>query len=89
MASISIPSNLHLVQGLTACKRSRSYQTEGLGPVTYGAPPTPLSLTCPSCEKSLPLYWQTGQKYKWFASVHLALCAMTLLRLTAGLPPKT
>src|SRR3989338_10021709 len=67
MASISIPSNLNLVQGLTASRRSRTYSTEGLGPVTYGTQPTPLSLTCPSCEKSLPLYWQTARKYKWFA----------------------
>lgn len=67
MASVLIPLDLNLVQGLSASKRSRTYLTEGLGPVTRGAPPSPLFLTCPSCQQSCPLFWQTAQKYKWFA----------------------
>ena len=67
MTTVLIPLDLNLVQGLSASKRSRIYLTEGLGPVTQGAPPSPLFLTCPPCRQVLPLFWQTAQKYKWFA----------------------
>lgn len=75
MTTVVIPLDLNLVQGLSASKRSRTYLTEGLGSVTQGTPPSPLFLTCPPCQRTLPLFWQTAQKYKWFA-----LCLYCQLR---------